>query len=1481
MEWKKMRILSVLLAFVLAVSSWNFNVQAAPGLEEGRAAVQNGGRASLAGQDLEMEGTDSFGDMLAAALSEEAERDSGESYISGLEIKGNSAMITYASSGACEAVAAIYDEKTGQMLASGTEALDGGGEGTAAIALKGDVPKHFRAAAYLLDPVSHAPLCGSYATAEYTEEMQKLADMGAGDFAEDRVLNIDGDMQNNFAVYKEGTKVIGYQEGKDQVSEKGDGAYTVRNASEGFKSLKAGDTFSYVGKDGEALIAKAKDVKVEGDTVMVTEDPSLRLEDAFDYVKIEGGFKPELQARGIFPVDIDKELTALQKGFDWAKTIGSGSLTAVLKASGSLTAAPYIKVYLAPSSQHVECTVTFSASFECSVNGKASRRAVDLLDSKIELSPVKGVTFTLMPQIEFEASGEASFTAKMAAAAGFSWDGGKNFVNKCISPRLTECNFHVEAQIYLGLRLAPEIAVGFMGIDVGNVSMDARAGVLLVGKLEAVGVQGNASHLCKACIGGDISAKIQVNVSAALLSLDPVSKEVINASAKVSDFYYSFDFDDFGWRTCPHYAYKVTLSTVDANGNPVPNIEVIGTGLEENPVTDARGKAEIFLESGSYTLNVRTAEYKGTADIVVENTAQNVELKLEGRSVVASGECGTDLEWRLDDGGVLAITGTGDMNNWNRANDVPWYNSHRNKITAVEMDEGVTGIGDHAFEGCVNLANAPIPGTVTDIGKSAFAGCSKLAEAVLPGSVTYLGANAFYNCDGLTEMKIPSSVTFIEKSTFQDCDELKHVTVPSSVTVIEQSAFESCDKLLTAEIGGGKINASAFKDCAKMTTATLGSNVRSNIEASAFQGCSSLRSIAIPDGVTKIAEYAFQGCSSLSSATLGNGITDIAHYAFADCTRLARIAIPDKVTHIGGFAFSYCSSLSALTFGSSLSTIDNYAFQYCSRLGSVTFPASVKQIGAYDFYCCSSLSTIYFEGAMPYCTYIDGHGYNGWACCFGGVVATAYYPSSWEKTPDPGANITWVPYGAASSNSNQVAPSSPEEEAVEEAVPDAIESLGSPEGEAVSNTVIPKEKLAAGKPSYQSVSVTLKALASSESSAQKAGQQAAYFSGLTAGSPYVMLVVKNANAEKLLSADNLLYIAQGDADAKGRLIFQYISRTNETAHVKLYGLNGTADPADPDDPIFKDDPDNPDNPDNPDKPDDPDNPDKPVDPDNPDKPVDPDDPDNPDKPVDPDNPADTKTDIGNCTVSLSSYRYVYSGSEKRPAVTVNSHTAILIQGQDYKAFYENNINAGTATVTVIGIGKYTGVKTAEFIIQKGSNTVKASNLTKTASAKAQNISLKATAKGKASLSYKSNTKAVKVSSKGKVSIAKNYVGGAVITITAAATPNYKQATAKIKITVNPSKVRLAKAQNRKGRKLDIRWTKNSLSDGYQIQYSTDSKFKKGTGMLKISGAKKTSKVLTKLKKGKTFHIRVRAYKKSAGSFYYSSWSNVKKAKVKK
>ncbi|MCU6767297.1 leucine-rich repeat protein, partial [Blautia ammoniilytica] len=232
-------------------------------------------------------------------------------------------------------------------------------------------------------------------------------------------------------------------------------------------------------------------------------------------------------------------------------------------------------------------------------------------------------------------------------------------------------------------------------------------------------------------------------------------------------------------------------------------------------------------------------------------------------SAPTSGTCGENLKWELDNG-TLTIDGIGQMYDFVFSADyAPWLKYTEN-IKKVVIKQGVTSIGNLAFEGCNNLTSIIIPNSVTSISESAFDGCSSLTSITIPNSVTSIEDSAFRGCSSLTSITIPSGVTSICYRAFERCSSLASITIPSSVT---------------------------------------------SIEAYGFYGCRNLTSITIPSSVTSVGDYAFCGCSSLTSITIPSSVTSIGERAFYYCSSLTSITIPSSVISIGDRAFEDCSSL--------------------------------------------------------------------------------------------------------------------------------------------------------------------------------------------------------------------------------------------------------------------------------------------------------------------------------------------------------------------------------------------------------------------------------------------------------------------------------------------------------------------------------------------------------------------------------------------
>ena len=156
-------------------------------------------------------------------------------------------------------------------------------------------------------------------------------------------------------------------------------------------------------------------------------------------------------------------------------------------------------------------------------------------------------------------------------------------------------------------------------------------------------------------------------------------------------------------------------------------------------------------------------------------------------SAETSGKCGDDLTWTFDEGtGALTITGTGPMYNY----DFGMEHWGGNVIKTVSMTEGMTTVGDNAFQSCSSITSVTIPSTVTSIGFAAFQNLS-IDSVTIPDSVTSIGEYAFANCN-LTSVTIPDSMTTIEGSTFT-FNPLKSVSISKNVKLIKKDAFKYAD----------------------------------------------------------------------------------------------------------------------------------------------------------------------------------------------------------------------------------------------------------------------------------------------------------------------------------------------------------------------------------------------------------------------------------------------------------------------------------------------------------------------------------------------------------------------------------------------------------------------------------------------------------------------------------------------------------------
>lgn len=200
---------------------------------------------------------------------------------------------------------------------------------------------------------------------------------------------------------------------------------------------------------------------------------------------------------------------------------------------------------------------------------------------------------------------------------------------------------------------------------------------------------------------------------------------------------------------------------------------------------------------------------------VAEQDAEDIEMD--------SGKCGDNVFWQLNGNGELIISGSGSITNYSHEQS-PWYSCHE-AIKLITIKDGITHIGNYAFEDCIQLTSIAIPNTVISIGDRAFDGCHKL-----------------------TNVEIPNSVTKIGEWIFLDCMSLKSIVIPNSITEIPAFAFYECSGLESVVIGEGVIS----------------------IGDDAFYKCSGLTDIVIPESVQRIGCWAFQTTGSLDRVVIKN-----------------------------------------------------------------------------------------------------------------------------------------------------------------------------------------------------------------------------------------------------------------------------------------------------------------------------------------------------------------------------------------------------------------------------------------------------------------------------------------------------------------------------------------------------------------------------------------------------------------------------------
>ena len=341
-----------------------------------------------------------------------------------------------------------------------------------------------------------------------------------------------------------------------------------------------------------------------------------------------------------------------------------------------------------------------------------------------------------------------------------------------------------------------------------------------------------------------------------------------------------------------------------------------------------------------------------------------------GVSAQASGTLNSKMSWYLEKNGVLTISGTGAMPNFNNIG-APWY-QYRTSIKKVVVEEGITSIGSYAFTRCNIMTEVSLPSTLLMINTYAFDNCRSLSSIDLPNKLWKIETNAFSECVALTRIELPDSVTTVGSSVFSTCHNLKYVKLSAGMKEIPDSMFFNMDTLNTVIIPEGitSIGDTVFRGGDGITEITIPAQI-SKIGVAAFADCTKLKNIYVDsdnqyftsvNGILFSKDMKTLICypagRTATTYTVPSGVTKIGYAAFGTAKKLYYIYLPDSVTHIDTYAFTFCDLLQKMTIGPNVVSLGDAALGYNMNLKSVVFENPNTTLDWHTFSNCVSLTSV-------------------------------------------------------------------------------------------------------------------------------------------------------------------------------------------------------------------------------------------------------------------------------------------------------------------------------------------------------------------------------------------------------------------------------------------------------------------------------------------------------------------------------------------
>lgn len=387
------------------------------------------------------------------------------------------------------------------------------------------------------------------------------------------------------------------------------------------------------------------------------------------------------------------------------------------------------------------------------------------------------------------------------------------------------------------------------------------------------------------------------------------------------------------------------------------NLDTLVVGAETNEIGESAFAGCKYLENVELPKNIKIRE-DAFRDCIYQHTKKNTSITVTLES----------FENGVVDYGV-------------------WSENDRHFVEEVVICEGISEIAEGAFKGCERLVSLTLPSTLKKIGKEAFCGCVSLENLLLPKGLQALGESAFSECKSLQRLELPDSITEMEWSAFSGCDHLEYVKWTAGVPNMPSCVFNGCVRLKELILPDNVTTISGLSYCRSLVKLTFPQSLlqieemnstgfetldlpdtvetlRCNIFGGTFENCENLRSIRLPQGVTRLDKSIFKGCTHLSQVVFPERLRAIESFAFGDCLSMTHITLPDSMMKIRGSAFYHCENLQSITLSPKLILIEDKAFEGCFALREVKIQDKLRHIQAQAFACCSKLESVDLPSSM-------------------------------------------------------------------------------------------------------------------------------------------------------------------------------------------------------------------------------------------------------------------------------------------------------------------------------------------------------------------------------------------------------------------------------------------------------------------------------------------------------------------------------------